>query len=429
MLPVLDLRVDPNAFDRFLARAEEDVTDARASVRTIVAAVRTEGDAAVRRYTLAFDGLTIDSLQVNPDDLPQAFEQQPPEIQSALELAADRIRAYHTGQRPSEHTTTDDGITVTDRVIPVARAGCYAPGGRATYPSTVLMTAIPAAVAGVTQRIVCIPPGPDGRVASAALAAAHVAGVDAVYRIGGAQAIAAMAFGTETVPATDVIVGPGNLYVSLAKELVSGTVHVESMAGPSEIAIVTDDPSDAHLVALDLCAQAEHGPAGTTVVFTWNDEVVEAVRAAVIAAVAEAGRADVIRDSLATGGCIVRVPDADAARVAVDAMAPEHLEVLCSDGRTFADAVHNAGAIFVGRNAPAALGDYVVGTNHVLPTGRAARYASALRVADFLKFTHVVEVDQSGLAALGPTAIALAELEGLVAHADSVRARLESNTP
>jgi histidinol dehydrogenase len=248
--------------------------------------------------------------------------------------------------------------------------------------------------------------------------------VETVVRVGGAQAIAAMAYGTETVPACDVIVGPGNRYVALAKREVSGLVHVESMAGPSEVAVVCDATTDPTYVALDVCAQAEHGPGGTAVVVTWDAAMVAAVQAALADAVAHAARADEIRSTLDGGGVIVLAPDAAAALAVVDALAPEHLEVMCAEPLGFAEQVTNAGAIFVGPTSPAALGDYAVGTNHVLPTGRAARYASALRVDDFLKHIHIVEVDDAGLAALAPTVRALAEAEGLVGHAASVEARL-----
>ncbi|MFZ4515868.1 MAG: histidinol dehydrogenase [Acidimicrobiia bacterium] len=424
MLPILDLRLDPDAFTRFLTRDDHATADALDKVRTILEAVRAEGDAALRRYTLAFDGCAIDELRVSPEEINAAWEVQPRGIQDALRHAAARISWYHEHQRPADRVLDADGVAITERVLPVARAGLYAPGGRASYPSTVLMTAIPAAVAGVGERVLCVPPGPDGAIAASTLAAAHVAEVETVVRVGGAQAIAAMAFGTESVPAAEVIVGPGNRYVTLAKQLVSGLVHIESMAGPSEVAIIADATAPPEYVAYDLCAQAEHGPAGTSVVVTWSDQLAAGVMAALETIVAGSVRGEAIMESLTRGGAIVRVADCDEALRVVDSLAPEHLEVMCVDARAVAQRVRNAGAIFVGNVAPAALGDYAVGTNHVLPTGRAARYASALRVEDFVKHTHIVEVTHDGIAALAPTVVALAELEGLHAHAQSVRARL-----
>lgn len=425
MLPILDLRRDPDAFAAFLTREDDDVAAATEATRAIIAAVRAEGDAALRRYTAEFDGVTLDALEVPRAALEAAWTAQSAEVQTALRDASARITRYHEAQRPRAIEHREPGVRITERAVPVARAGLYVPGGRAAYPSTVLMTAIPAAVAGVATRVLCVPPGPDGAVPAVTLAAAYLAGVEQVVAVGGAQAIAAMAYGTASVPACDVIVGPGNRYVALAKREVSGIVHVESMAGPSEVAIVCDASADPDFVALDLCAQAEHGPGGTVVVVTWDADVAGAVQDALDRTVQRATRRDNIAATLDAGGVLVIVPDVEAALEVVDTLAPEHLEVMCTAADLFAERVHNAGAIFVGKDAPAALGDYAVGTNHVLPTGRAARYASALRVDDFLKHIHIVSVDSNGLASLAPTVTALAEAEGLTAHADSVRARLD----
>jgi len=425
VLPVLDLRTDPDAFTAFLARDDEDLDAALASVREILAEVRRDGDAALRRLTEQFDGCVLDAVRVDDAEVLAAWAAQPHAVQVALTDAAARIRRYHEAQLggPVEHN--EPGVRIRERSVPVARAGLYVPGGRAAYPSTVLMTAIPAAVAGVRTRILCVPPGPDGHVPAVVLAAAHIAGVEHVFRVGGAQAIAAMAYGTDSIPACDVIVGPGNTYVALAKREVAGLVHVESMAGPSEVAVVADETANPEFVALDVCAQAEHGPGGTVVVVTWDEAVADAVNVALAGVVGRATRAHEIRATLATGGVIVLVRDAAQAVAVIDALAPEHLEVMCAAGLAFADAVHNAGAIFVGDSAPAALGDYAVGTNHVLPTGRAARYASALRVDDFMKHIHIVEVTQEGIEALAPTVVTLSRAEGLDAHAQSVLARLD----
>ena len=425
VLKLLDLRQTPDAFAAFLARDEDDTAAATDTVRGIIAAVRADGDDALRRLTEQFDSVVLGELRVGADAIEAAWAAQPLEVQAALEDAAARIRRYHEAQVPGPVVHAEDGVRITERAVPVARAGLYVPGGRAAYPSTVLMTAIPAQVAGVHERVLCVPPGPDGVVPAVTLAAAKVAGIETVIAVGGAQAVAAMAYGTASVPTCDVIVGPGNRYVALAKREVSGVVHVESMAGPSEVAIVCDATADPMLVALDVCAQAEHGPGGTAVVVTWDAEAASAVVDAIDTAVADAPRRADITATLTSGGVLVVVPDVDAALDVVNALAPEHLEVMCAGAEIFAERVRNAGAIFVGPDAPAALGDYAVGTNHVLPTGRAARYASALRVDDFLKHIHIVAVEPAGLAALAPTVTTLAEAEGLPAHAASVRARLD----
>ncbi|MCU1457487.1 MAG: histidinol dehydrogenase, partial [Actinomycetia bacterium] len=304
------------------------------------------------------------------------------------------------------------------------RAGLYVPGGRANYPSTVLMTAIPTQVAGVAELALCVPPDSSGAVPSATLAAAAFVGVTEVYRVGGAQAIAALAYGTASIPAVDVIVGPGNRYVALAKREVAGTVGIESFAGPSEVVVVADESVAPELVAADLLAQAEHGPGGSAVLVTWIESVADAVDAAVTAQIAgDRRRAAELKATITAVGRTVLVAGPEAAIAAVDVIAPEHLELLCADARVLSRRVRNAGAIFVGPWAPAAVGDYVAGVNHVLPTARTARFASALRVASFVKHIHVVELTEAALARVQPHVEAIAAVEGLDAHARSVTLR------
>jgi histidinol dehydrogenase len=395
------------------------------AVREIVADVRARGDAAVRDLTERFDGCRVDELRVPARALTEAFRNLEPAVRRALDYAHGEIAAYHTAQRPAGYTLERGGVRLTERVVPVARAGCYVPGGRAAYPSSVLMTSVPARIAGVEEVALCVPPGPDGRVAPVTLAAAALAGVDEVYRVGGAQAIAALAYGTETVRPVDVIVGPGNAYVATAKREVAsaGAVGVDGFAGPSEVAVVADASVDARWVAADLLAQAEHGPGGVAVLVVWDPAVADAVDGALAELLAEAPRRADIEATLATGGRALLVDDAEAAVRAVDALAPEHLELLCADAETLAAHVGNAAAVFVGPFAPAALGDYVAGVNHVLPTARTARFASALRVDTFLKRVQVVAADAEALARVAPALTALAEVEGLTEHARSVRMR------
>ena len=395
------------------------------SVAAIVEAVRERGDAAVREFTERFDGAALDRFRVTNDECRAAVEATPPEVRDALEVAAGRINEYHQkqiGQPPAAYSA--DGVTVTEAIRPVDRAGLYVPGGRAAYPSTVLMTSIPARVAGVPERVLCVPPDPQGRVPDVTLAAAFLTGVDEIYRVGGAQAIAAMAFGTESIPAVDVIVGPGNAYVDAAKRLVAamGVVGIDGPAGPSELVVIADASADPQQVALDLAAQAEHGPGGTAYVVAWDEAVLDNVLDAVLGYLAVAPRAEEIQSTLTTGGRAVLVRDLDQAVLVSNLVAPEHLELLVEDAGDIVPSIRHAGAVFI--DAPTALGDYVAGANHVLPTGRAARFSSALRVDDFRTHMHIVQATAAGLNTIGPSASLLARAEGLEAHAASVDRRI-----
>ncbi len=357
-------------------------------------------------------------------DLRAALDATPPELRAALEVAAARIREYHELQADAPAPVLErDGVSLRELSLPVDRAGLYVPGGRAAYPSTVLMTAIPAQLAGVPELALCVPPDADGRLPSATLAAAALVGLTEVYRIGGAQAIAALAYGTETIRPVDVIAGPGNAFVALAKREVAGTVGIDSFAGPSEVVVVADGTVPAVFAAADLLAQAEHGPGGAAVLVTWEPDVVDDVVDALDALVAGASRRDEIVDALRTGGRAILVDDAVAAIDVVNVIAPEHLELLTADADALLPLVRNAGAVFLGAWSPAALGDYVAGVNHVLPTARTARFASALRVDTFRKHVHVVRATEAGCAALAPHVRALAAAEGLTAHAVSVDVR------
>ena len=423
MLSRVDLRGVADIAGR-LPRPEPVSEGSVAAVREIIDVVRVEGDVALARYTKQFDGAVPSSWRVPPSEVAAARERVDPSLRAALEAAADSIAEFHQGQVAKEQTHNRQGITIRSWEQPVGRAGCYVPGGRAAYPSTVLMTALPAGAAGVDQVVLCVPPGPDGRVADVTLAAAAVAGVDEVYAVGGAQAIAAMAYGTESVGAVDVIVGPGNVYVAIAKQLVAGIVGVPAaFAGPSEVIVVADGTVPAEYAAIDLIVQAEHGPDGLAWLIAWDPDAADAVEAAVAELLAVAVRRDDIAATFSRSGHIVLVDGPEAAVGVVDFIAPEHLQVMTEAPGAVIDRVQNAGAIFRGPLAPASIGDYVAGPSHVLPTNGTARFAGALSVRDFTKPMHEISVEAEGLAAVGPHVAAIAEAEGLDAHAQSVRLR------
>jgi histidinol dehydrogenase len=426
MLTRIDLRGVPGDLRALLA-TEDSGADLAAAVGDIITAVRTGGDDQLRELTARFDGVDIEDVLVSPGAIAEALEQISPGLRAGLELARDQILAWHEAQREKEARHERLGVEVHERVVPVDRAGCYVPGGLARYPSSVLMTAIPARVAGVPEVILCTPPGAGGAVSPSVLAAASIAGVDAVYRVGGVQAIAAMAYGTESVRPVDVIVGPGNAYVAEAKRQVFGVVGIDSVSGPSEVAIVADDTVDPAWVAADLIAQAEHGPGGAVTVIVWDDDVADRVDLALETLLMTTARREEAQATIETGGRVVLVDDPPAAVDVANAIAPEHLELMCADAELLTPLVRSAGAVFVGAFAPAVLGDYVAGTNHVLPTGGTARFSSALRVADFQKHIHVVRASADALHRVGPAARVVAEEEGLHAHADALRMREEGS--
>jgi histidinol dehydrogenase len=424
----LDLRGAPGgraALEALLPRPVDEQERSSEAVAAIIAEVRADGDEALARLTARFDGVAPPSLAVPLEECAAALARIPAELRTALEVAAERIRAYHAHEadRPAPDFSSD-GITVRHLVRPVARAGCYAPGGRARYPSTVLMCAVPARVAGVAEVVLCVPPGPDGRIDDATLAAAAVAGVDEVYAVGGAQAVAAMAYGTASIRAVDVIVGPGNRYVAEAKRQVSGVVGIASaFAGPSEVVVVAGPETPPALAAVDLVVQAEHGPDGSAWLLTWSEAVADAVDAEVEAIVSASPRRQDLEATLGSGGYVVLVDGPEQACAVSDVIAPEHLELLVDGAEDLLDRIHSAGAVFLGTDAPASIGDYLAGPNHVLPTNRTARFSSALRVDDFRKHIHAVTVGPDAVRALGPHVVVLAETEGLPAHAESVRRR------
>lgn len=408
------------------ARREADDDVAR-NVTHIIKRVRDEGDVALRDLTRLFDKHDLDrsGWTIDRADCLAAYEGLSPELRDALELAAERIAVYHAKQRPEDRDETDaQGIRLGARWTPVDAAGVYVPGGRAAYPSSVLMNAIPAKAAGV-RRLVMVTPTPNGEVNPLVLAAAHVAGVDELYRVGGAQAVAALAYGTETIAPVDVVTGPGNAWVAEAKRQLYGVVGIDMVAGPSEIVVVADGKNDPEWIAADLLSQAEHDPTSQSILFTDDPAFADKVAAAVDAQIATLTTGATARTSWDANGAIILVPDLPTAMPLVDRLAPEHLELACDDAEPLFDMVRHAGSVFLGRYTPEAVGDYVAGPNHVLPTGRRARFASGLSVLDFMKRTSFLSLDPSGLAAIGPAAVALAEAEGLPAHAKSVAIRLK----
>lgn len=424
MLNILDLRGATGDLVSLLPRPGVAVEQPIDAVRAIIAEVRAGGDAAVRACTERFDGASIDELRVPVTELRRALDAVAPELRRALEVARDNIEAYHLTQVGKEVVHRRDGIEVRDLHRAVDRAGLYVPGGRAAYPSTVLMTAVPAKVAGVAELVLCVPPDREGRVPDVVLAAACLAGVDEVYRVGGAQAIAAMAYGTESIKAVDVIVGPGNIYVAVAKREVAGVVGIpSSFAGPSEVVVIADATTPVDFAAIDLVVQAEHGPNGLAWLVTWDEEVADAVSQAVTRLVEASPRRGDIESTLAEGGYAVICDNAEQAIAVANAIAPEHLELLCADPEALLPLVRHAGAVFCGPWSPASVGDYLAGPNHVLPTFGSARFSGALRVDDFVKHVHVVTLDEDGLRRAAPHVSVLAAAEGLAAHGDSVRVR------
>jgi histidinol dehydrogenase len=428
MLTRLDLRGFTGDLRARLPRPSADQAAPVAVVREILADVRARGDVAVRELTERFDGVRLDQLRVPHADLVSALDGLAAPVRDALEFAASAIVDFHSSERRSPQSYERDGVLVRTFPVPVDRAGCYVPGGRAVYPSTVLMTAIPARVAGVGRVVLCVPPDREtGRVPATTLAAAAIADVDEVYAIGGAQAIGAMAYGTESIEAVDVIVGPGNVYVAIAKREVAGEGLVgipSAFAGPSEVVVVADDTTSVEHAAIDVVVQAEHGPDGLAWLITWSETAAAEISAAVDRLVARSPRRAEIEGTLTEGGYAVLVDGPAEAIAVANAIAPEHLELMSADPEALLPLVRHAGAVFCGPWAPASVGDYLAGPSHVLPTFGSARFGQALTVDDFTKQVHVVSLDEAALAKVAPHVAALAEAEGLPAHAASVRMRI-----
>ncbi len=414
--------------DRILQVEQETVGSIEASVDEILAAVRAEGDAALVEYTNRFDRASVSSIEelaLNREDLRSATSLVDESVVKALTQAADRIRDYHERQKNESWFYFDDlGNRLGQKITAINSVGLYVPGGKAAYPSSVLMNAIPAKVAGVDE-VVMVVPCPDGHISPVVLAAADIANIDRVFKIGGAQAIGALAYGTETIPRVDKIVGPGNAYVAAAKKKVFGAVGIDMIAGPSEILIVCDGSVDVDWIVMDLFSQAEHDELAQSILISDDEQFLRAVQSRIEAVVEEMPRKDVISSSLSDRGALILVRDLNEACQLVNQIAPEHLELSVADPSKLIDQISNAGAIFVGKYTSESLGDYCAGPNHVLPTSGTARFSSPLGVYDFQKRSSVIEVSRSGARELGLIAATLAREEGLEAHAASAERRFK----
>ncbi len=394
------------------------------AVSRIIDEVRTNGDTALRSYTLQFDGVELTSLEVSKEQVASAYQQVDAGLLSALQLAAERIRTFHREQKERIwHQGESSGAVQLMR--PLERVGIYVPGGTAAYPSTVLMTAIPARVAGVKEIILVTPPRGQGIVPAPTLVAADIAGVDRVFCVGGAQAVAALAFGTESIPKVDKICGPGNIFVTLAKKLVYGAVDIDGLQGPSEVLIIADETASPEYCAADLLAQAEHDPLASAILVTTSRKLADEVDREVQRQMADLSRKATIKQCLESNGIIAVVDSIDEAVELANLYAPEHLYLAVKEVNSCIDKVTNAGCVVAGKNSTVVLGDYVAGPSHVLPTGGSARFSSPLNIIDFIKLTSLVNVDEGGLKELGPAAITIARAEGLEAHARAVEKRLE----
>ncbi len=415
------------AFARLVADRRESDPAVAQDVTAILAQVRSQGDDALAELTQRFDGHTLTSeadWRISAEACAAAFAALDPALRGALELAADRIRDYHAAQKPESRDYTDAaGVRLGAHWRAVDAAGLYIPGGRAAYPSSLLMNAIPAKVAGV-ERLVVVTPTPRGEVNPLVLAAAHLAGVDEVWRVGGAQAVAALAYGTQRIQPVDVITGPGNAWVAEAKRQLFGVVGIDMVAGPSEILVIADGANDPSWIAADLLSQAEHDPVAQSILITDDAAFADRVAQAVTVELATLQTQPVAEESWDTYGVIIEVAHLDEAPALANALAAEHVEIAVADPEPLFARIRHAGSIFLGRHTPEAVGDYVAGPNHVLPTGRRARFASGLSVLDFMKRTSFIQLDDAALHAIGPAAVALAHAEGLPAHARSIEVRL-----
>ena len=418
------------AFRDLVNTRRGDPGDVRTVVETIVVDVRARGDAALFEMTAQFDHHDVDSqsIRVSADLIADARKTVDADLVAALQMAADRIEAFHRQQLPKDLDYVDaDGIGLGQRWRPIDAVGLYVPGGRAAYPSSLLMNAIPARVAGVTRRVM-VTPTPNGEINPLLLVAAEIAGIEEIYQVGGAQAVAALAYGTQSVPRVDKIVGPGNAYVAEAKRQVYGQVGIDSIAGPSEVLIVADGKNDPNWIAIDLLSQAEHDDLAQAILITDDADFAAAVKASVAQWLETLPRRDIAAKAWQDHGAVIVVADLQAALPLIDQLAAEHLQLAIDDAAAYAKQVNHAGAIFLGRHTPEALGDYVAGPNHVLPTDRTARFSSGLGTLDFMKRTTWVSCDADGLARIGPAATKIARAEGLDAHGLSIWTRLRGGS-
>lgn len=420
MIKIFDKDFDIN---KILSREIQSYGEYEESVRQIVADVMTGGDAAVKKYTRKFDGVSVDGLAVSGDEIDEAFASVSPRFLEVVKKSAENIAEFHSKQIKSGFEINRDGVTLGQKYTAVEKAGLYVPGGTASYPSTVLMNAVPAKIAGVGEIIMCTPPSANGKVRAEILAAAKIAGVDRIYKCGGAQAIAAMAYGTESIPKVYKIVGPGNIFVALAKKLVFGTVSIDMIAGPSEILVVADGKADARHVAADMLSQAEHDKLASAVLVTDSAALAKAVAAEIDRQLETLPRREIASASIENNGKIIVTDSIERAVEVANAIAPEHLEMCVENPRAWLDKIKNAGSVFLGGYTPEALGDYFAGPNHTLPTGGSAKFSSPLSVDDFLKKTQYIMYSAEALEEAAADVEYFAESEGLDGHARSVKIR------
>lgn len=425
MIPIIRAS-EKDTLDKMLTRTQFDYAHVNETVGVIVNDVRTNGDSAAMKYTRQFDSERLEGFKVDRETVDAALERIDDTLRRDLETAADNIRAFHRDQAPTTRIIKNgDGIKLKEQVRPIATVGIYIPGGTAAYPSTVLMNAIPAAIAGVSRIVMVTPPLPDGTIKDSLLVAARISGVDEIYAIGGAQSVAALTYGTETIPKADKIVGPGNIYVAMAKRMVSGYVGIDMVAGPSEILILADETTNPAYAAADMLSQAEHDPYASAIVLASSQAVGEAIREAALTQAKGLERRTIIEESLAQNGAIIITDTLDDMVAIANRFAPEHLEILLDEPSSITDRIVNAGAVFVGPYTPEPVGDYFAGPNHTLPTSGSARFSSALSSRDFTKVTTVTEYSKDALRASGGSIMNIAREEGLTAHAAAVRLRME----
>lgn len=420
MIKIFDKDFDIN---KILSREIQSYGEYEESVRQIVADVMTGGDAAVKKYTRKFDGVSVDGLAVSGAEIDEAFASVSPHFLEVVKKSAENIAEFHSKQKKSGFEINRDGVTLGQKYTAVEKAGLYVPGGTASYPSTVLMNAVPAKIAGVGEIIMCTPPSKNGKVRAEILAAAKIAGVDRIYKCGGAQAIAAMAYGTESIPKVYKIVGPGNIFVALAKKLVFGTVSIDMIAGPSEILVVADGKADARHVAADMLSQAEHDKLASAVLVTDSAALAKAVAAEIDRQLETLPRREIASASIENNGKIIVTDSIERAVEVANAIAPEHLEMCVENPRAWLDKIKNAGSVFLGGYTPEALGDYYAGPNHTLPTGGSAKFSSPLSVDDFVKKTQYIMYSAEALEKAAADVEYFAESEGLDGHARSVKIR------
>ena len=416
-----------NVQKELLQRSADSYPEEEKAVLAILEDVRKNGDAALFAYTRKFDGADVsaDTVEVTEEETAEAYAHVDEAVLGVIRKAVKRIRDFHEHQKNDSWFMTEEGMILGQRILPMARAGVYVPGGKAAYPSSVLMNVIPAKVAGVSEIIMCTPPGKDGKVTPVTLVAAKEAGVDRVFKAGGAQAVAAMAFGTESIPKADKITGPGNIYVALAKRAVYGHVSIDSVAGPSEITVLADGTADAHYAAADLLSQAEHDELASAILVTTSAALAEKVQAEIDVFLEKLPRREIIRKSLDRFGKVLIASDMEEAVRAVNEIAPEHLEIMSEEPMLLMTKIRNAGAVFIGKYSSEPFGDYFAGPNHILPTNGTAKFFSPLSVEDFVKRSSLIYASRDALGALHGDIETFAEAEGLGAHANSIRVRFE----